>query len=82
LGQFDSGFDGAFALLPATQGDHVDILQVVVAAGSKVNITAELFGSSSRDGVPVTIPTIPIPEPVTASLLAGLGGVALLRRRR
>ena len=54
-----------------------DMLQVVLPAGS----SATLDGMLLVDGAETTFATIDIPEPASLALL-GMGGLALLRRKR
>ena len=83
LGIFEMDDDGAFALQERLRGPNTDLLQVVIPEGTQVTVRAELFGSEDRSGTATLGEVVlPVPEPASAMLIAGLGSVALLRRRR
>ena len=76
---FGSNLTGVFAVV----GDvsvSLDLAWLVVDAGSTVTLDFFICGSKGGEIIDTTF-TVPVPEPITVSLLA-VGSLSLLRRKR
>ncbi len=78
LGTFGQGADGAAAFVQAKAGGFVDVAQIVLAPGTQpLWVGATIFDSTGGS----RYSHVQIPEPASIAML-GLGGLAMLRRRK